>query len=103
MHLPEYFPPLFLFTKQATSTMSVSRAMAHIRPMNQPWVEIPSWVLARPGGTTTHTRVTLTHLGLLSSGRLIECLQWNKAHLMQQEVSGWKGPNIHIKELILLV
>lgn len=74
--LPEYFPPLFLFTKQAMSTMSVRRAMAHISPMNQPWVEIPPWTLARPaeggrkGGrikknkTKQNTPVTLTRLGL---------------------------------------
>lgn len=48
VHLPEYFPPLFLLTKQAINTMSVRRAMAHIRPMNQPWVDIPPPSLARP-------------------------------------------------------
>lgn len=45
---PEYFPPLFLLTKQAIKTMSVRRAMAHIRPINQPCVDIPWWTLARP-------------------------------------------------------
>lgn len=51
--------------------------MAHISPMNQPWVEIPPWTLARPaeggrqeGGikktkkTKQNTLVTLTRLGL---------------------------------------
>lgn len=52
-HLPEYFPPLFLLTKQAINTMSVRRAMAHIRPINQPWVDIPPWMLARPEGNNT--------------------------------------------------
>lgn len=52
-HLPEYFPPLFLLTKQAINTMSVRRAMAHIRPMNQPWVDIPPWMLARPEENNT--------------------------------------------------
>jgi hypothetical protein len=28
--------------------MSVRRAATHISPMNQPWVEIPPWMLARP-------------------------------------------------------
>lgn len=40
--LPEYLPPLFLLTKQMVSSSRVSKAMAHISPMNQPWVEIPS-------------------------------------------------------------
>ena len=60
--LPEYFPPLFLLTKQAINTMSVRRAMAHIRPINQPWVDIPPWMLARPA--ENKNPVTLTRLGL---------------------------------------
>lgn len=36
--------------------------MAHIRPINQPWVDIPSWMLARP--EEKQARVTLTYLGL---------------------------------------
>lgn len=41
--LPEYFPPLFLFTKQIVNNISVRRAIAHISPINQPWVEMSSY------------------------------------------------------------
>lgn len=41
---------MFLLTKQAMSTISVRRAMAHIKPMNQPWVEIPPSTLVWPAG-----------------------------------------------------
>lgn len=46
--LPEYFPPLFLFTKHTVSSVSVRAATAHISPMNQPCVEMWSYRPACP-------------------------------------------------------
>lgn len=36
--LPGYLPPRLLLMKQTMSRISTSRAMAHMSPMNQPWV-----------------------------------------------------------------
>lgn len=45
---PEYFPPLFLFTKHTVSSASVSTATATISPMNQPCAAMSSYRPAYP-------------------------------------------------------
>jgi len=46
---PGYFPPLFLWMKQMMRRIRMSRAMAHMRPMNHPWVAMSTCLLATAG------------------------------------------------------
>ena len=57
------------------STMRVRRATAHIRPMNQPCVDTPPWILARPVGKGSTPWLSLD----LTPHHLIECLQSTSA------------------------
>lgn len=43
--LPGYLPPRLLLMKQTMSRISTRRAMAHMSPMNQPWVAMSAWLL----------------------------------------------------------
>lgn len=43
--LPGYLPPLFLLMKQIMRRTKMRRAMAHIRPINHPWVAMSTWRL----------------------------------------------------------
>lgn len=49
LHSPGYFPPLFRWMKQIISRIKMSRAMAHMRPMNHPWVAMSTCLLATAG------------------------------------------------------
>lgn len=49
LHSPGYFPPLFRWMKQMMSRIKMSRAMAHMRPMNHPWVAMSTCLLATAG------------------------------------------------------
>lgn len=44
--LPGYLPPLFLLMKHTMSRTRMRRAMAHMRPMNQPCVAMSTCLLA---------------------------------------------------------
>lgn len=46
---PGYFPPLFLWMKQIMRRIRMSRAMAHMRPMNHPWVAMSTCRLVTAG------------------------------------------------------
>lgn len=50
--LPGYLPPLFLLMKHTMSKTKMRRAIAHISPMNQPWVAMSTWRLAAAGWNT---------------------------------------------------
>ncbi len=45
IHLPGYLPPLFLFIKQTMRSTRISKAMAHISPINQPCVAMSTCLL----------------------------------------------------------
>lgn len=49
--LPGYLPPLFLLMKHTMRRTKMRRAMAHISPINQPWVAMSTCRL----GTAGHT------------------------------------------------
>lgn len=49
--LPGYLPPLFLLMKHTMRRTKMRRAMAHISPINQPWVAMSTCRL----GTAAHT------------------------------------------------
>lgn len=47
--LPGYLPPLFLLMKHTIRSTKMRRAMAHIRPINHPWVAMSTWRLGTAG------------------------------------------------------
>lgn len=47
--LPGYLPPLFLLMKHTMRRTKIRRAMAHIRPINHPWVAMSTWRLGTAG------------------------------------------------------
>lgn len=49
---PGYLPPLFLLMKHTMSRTKMRSAMAHISPMNHPWVAMSTCRLAAAGGNT---------------------------------------------------
>lgn len=66
------------------STVRVSRAMAHMSPMNHPWLEMPPWILARPvrDKTFTYQPIFDTYWG-----HFIEC--W---HPLRTSDTKWETP-----------
>lgn len=54
--LPGYLPPLFLLMKHTMSRTKMRSAMAHISPMNHPWVAMSTCRLAAAGGNTEGVR-----------------------------------------------
>lgn len=67
LYLPGYLPPLFLWMKQMIRRIKMSNAMAHIRPMNHPWVAISTCLLATASGERGRISIIIHNGNILTS------------------------------------
>lgn len=78
--LPGYFPPLFLWMKQMMRRIRMSRAMAHMRPMNHPWVAMSTCLLTiavqKKANLKSSQIPPTSHVHLLTRGHLSTTMCW---------------------------